>query len=68
MVDMAPSSQTFYGSKNHLEYSPNALAFDYGGENVIIDLCGTAVEDACKQIIGIPVPAQDWDAGPLSGR
>ena len=60
MVDMASTSQTFYGSKNHLEYSPNALAFDYGGENVIIALCGTAVIDACNKQIRIP--AQDWDA------
>ena len=60
MVDMASTSQTFYGSKNSLEYSPNALAFDYGGENVIIALCGTAVTDACNKKIRIP--AKDWNA------
>jgi len=59
-VDMAPNSDTFYGSKNHLEYSPNALAFDYGGANVVIGLSEHSVEDACNKKIRIP--ADDWDA------
>ncbi len=59
-VDMASNSYTFYGSKNYLEYSPNALAFDYGGANVIIGLSKFSVEDACN--MKIRIPADDWEA------
>ncbi len=59
-VDMVNNEYTFYGSKNSLEYSPNALAFDYGGANVIIGLSKYSVEDACN--MKIRIPADDWEA------
>ena len=61
-VDMAPNTDTFYGSKKHLEYTPNSLAYDYGGANVIIGLTGTAVDNACNMTIRIPVEEKDWKA------
>ena len=61
-VDMAPNTDTFYGSKKHLEYTPNSLAYDYGGANVVIGLTGTAVDDTCNMTIRIPVEEKDWKA------
>ncbi len=54
-----PIKITFFESTNYLEYSSNAVAFDYGGANVVIGLSKYSVEDACNKKIRIP--SDDWE-------
>ncbi len=58
-VDMGSNKNNFFESTNYLEYSPNTVAFDYGGANVVIGLSKYSVEDACNKKIRIP--SDDWE-------
>ena len=63
MVDLASTQHTFERKdNNYLEYTPNAVAYDYGSSNVFIGLSKTAIDDACNTKIGIPVPDKDRDS------
>lgn len=42
------------------EYTTNALSFDLNGNDVVIDIVGSGVNDTCSHLIRIPVPKSDW--------
>lgn len=52
-VDLTESDQ-LYGNVTDLEYTANAIAFDYNGNNLLYDLTGSGVEDVCNKSIRIP--------------
>ncbi len=54
IIDLGTTTSTFYASIYDLEYTVNSLAFDMNVNDVIIDLTGTGVRDACGQLIRIP--------------
>ncbi len=62
-LDVAINKDTFETPKlTCVEYSPNALAYEYGTDNVIVDFTGGSVTDVCTKKIRIPVGKDDMDA------
>ena len=53
-IDLAPTNMTFYASLVNLEYTANSLAYGKNGEDLILDIPGSGVKDACNKIIRIP--------------
>ena len=55
-IDYATTDVTFYAddSLSMLEYTVNSLAYDTNGNNVIIDIPGSGVDDVCNRHIRIP--------------
>ncbi len=70
MIDLATNKHTFFDeTKTYLEYTPNSIAYDYGGEeHLIIDLTGKSVEDVCARHIRIPVAEGDREAWATQNR
>ena len=64
VVDLAPTTSTFYASLSQLEFTANSLAYDTDGLDVIIDLTGNGVEDVCAKKTCIPSDdnsVANWD-------
>lgn len=53
-MDLAPTNMTFYASLVNLEYTANSLAYGKNGEDIILDIPGSGVKDACNRTIRIP--------------
>jgi hypothetical protein len=43
------------------EYTTNCLSFDLNGQDVLIDVVGTGLDDTCNRRIVIPVAQRKWD-------
>jgi len=62
-LDIAVNEDTFQTPQlTCLEYSPNALAYEYGIDFVVVDFTGFSVRDACTKQIRIPIAKDDMDA------
>ena len=53
---------TIFGPLYSKEYTTNALSYDINGNNVIIDIVGSGVNDTCNHLIRIPTPVSMWTA------
>ena len=53
-IDLASTDLFFFSPPSALEYTVNSLAYETSGDDVIIDLPGTGVVDACNRHIRIP--------------
>ncbi len=61
-LDVKINKDTFQTPKlTCVEYSPNALAYKYGTDNVIVDFTGGSVTDVCTKKLRIPVGKDDMD-------
>ena len=59
VMDVASTSSSFYMPLYKLEYAVNSLAYDTNGNDVVIDLAGKGVEDACDKPARIRIPSAD---------
>ena len=63
-IDLASTDLFFFSPPSALEYTVNSLAYDTSGDDVIIDLPGTGVVDACNRHVRIPSDdgsEESWD-------
>ena len=60
-IDAAFYEKNFFGDLSGLEYTANALGYERDGNNVVIDVAGTGVDDVCTKKIRIPVDTANWD-------
>ena len=70
VVDLAETGQLI-GPVTDLEYTANAIVFDYNGWNLTYDLTGSGVDDACNMTIRIPSDdgsQSSWDRWRMTGN
>ena len=63
-IDLASTDLFFFSPPSALEYTVNSLAYETSGDDVIIDLPGIGVIDACNRHVRIPSDdgsEQSWD-------
>ena len=63
-IDLASTDLFFFSPPSALEYTVNSLAYETSGDDVIIDLPGTGVIDACNRHVRIPSDdgsEESWD-------
>ena len=65
LLDFASTTATFFAPLSALEYTVNSLAYDVNSDNnIIVDLTGNGVSDACNRTIRIPsddASVRSWD-------
>ena len=63
VMDASNWSKTFFGSRIHLEYTTNSMAYFGDDLNIIIDITGHGISDTCSRKVRIPVGVdqrQEW--------
>jgi hypothetical protein len=65
LLDFASTTATFFAPPSALEYTINSLAYDINNDNnIVVDLPGNGVYDACNKTIRIPSDdgsQESWD-------